>query len=402
MCRTARRAELDFTKLVSQSGSSLYLERFLADGFQALNTAKQNRFSSLRHWTGIGGLQKDVSTALGQPAAFSEQIFSQSRCVAQLASECICNTAKRVLVTDLAWPSYIKTLRARAIRTSVEVHACRLKPLLRQNASSDDVLRCLTDSFSTLGCDAAFLSDISYQGIRLPIRKFRRAIGEEHAFVVDGSQAVGHAPVDLTRMNCDMYITGVQKWIGGFHPLRIATFGNPEFARLGMSATETMGDPLNQFCRSLRSQTFDSLGETVSILPLLTAAAAFREHVRSGKTSRNRKWQIRLDNSKWLVDFLGDDQWQTSTGLGLESGIVLLRPKRPATNVSTLRKRLASFGVVATTYEDGSIRMAMPSFHLSLQQMTTVFRALNLTRQSTSYPPPSRKPRIQSIENIAP
>jgi hypothetical protein len=46
MCKEARQAEQDFSKLASQLGSSLYWERFLAEGFEALPTSLRDRPSA--------------------------------------------------------------------------------------------------------------------------------------------------------------------------------------------------------------------------------------------------------------------------------------------------------------------------------------------------------------------
>ena len=53
MCHGASRAERDYSKLVSQLGSSLYLERFLTEGYRALPHDLKARHRHLRCWPGM-------------------------------------------------------------------------------------------------------------------------------------------------------------------------------------------------------------------------------------------------------------------------------------------------------------------------------------------------------------
>ena len=50
MCRGACSAEQDFVRLVSQLGSSLYLEQFLADGFRSLPNSIRRGVPRLSCW----------------------------------------------------------------------------------------------------------------------------------------------------------------------------------------------------------------------------------------------------------------------------------------------------------------------------------------------------------------
>ena len=50
--------------------------------------------------------------------------------------------------------------------------------------------------------------------------------------MVDGAQALGHRPIDLTELNCDLYLAGTQKWFQAYHKLRITFAGRAETVRL--------------------------------------------------------------------------------------------------------------------------------------------------------------------------
>ena len=77
-------------------------------------------------------------------------------------------------------------------------------------------------------------------------------------------------------------------------------------------------------------------------------------------------------------DWLEGEHWTPEKVCqSLDSGIVRLKPKtqRPF-SASKIRARLASHKVVATSYGDGTIRLSMPRWQLSVQQLVTIKRAL--------------------------
>ena len=115
MCPGARRAEQNFSGLVSQLGSSLYLERFLAGGYCSLPRRTQQRFGGLRCWTGVTGLRERLGQFTQQPANCPTYFFGQSNSLIHFAAHQLFANADRILITDLAWPSYRRCLQQVAI-----------------------------------------------------------------------------------------------------------------------------------------------------------------------------------------------------------------------------------------------------------------------------------------------
>ena len=394
MCPTARRAELDFTRLVSQSGSSLYLERLLAGGFSALSSTQQRCFPGLNVWRGMNGLSEDIAKAFDQPIELPIYYLSRSRSLIELAAEVLFADSSHVLVTDLIWPSYSELLRQLAREHSATIHCCKLRPHLERGATQDELLRFLINAYSEANCTAAFLSHISYEGICLPVAQFRNSMHKNGSLVVDGAQAVGQLPLSTRGLDCDLYLSSAQKWLGGFHPFRMAIVGSPRAARQANAAASRSQDAMLHFCQSLRAADFPPHGETVSVLPLITAAAAIYEYRSHGKKRAGRRWAVRCSNSQRLLQHVELDRWSSFAVKDVHTGIIVLRPVAGRVVTESLRTDLAEQGIIATTYADGSIRMAMPSFDLSLRQLEMVDRALS----SVQISPPSKNRRQQENE----
>src|SRR5690606_18579599 len=115
MCMEARQAEQDFSKLASQLGSSLYWERFLAQGFDALPASLRRRSSALACSNGLTGLERRLASFVSLPETGSVLMAGQSRTLITLAAECLYQKCNRVLATDLDWPPYLAILKRTAV-----------------------------------------------------------------------------------------------------------------------------------------------------------------------------------------------------------------------------------------------------------------------------------------------
>jgi selenocysteine lyase/cysteine desulfurase len=140
MCRRARLAEQDFCWLVSQLGSSLYLERFLNQGFRSLPTCYRQSMLGLSAWRGIGRLKSDFRRFVN---ADGGHVFfcSQSRPFIEMAAACLFGKADTVLTTDLAWPPYLACLRQLAEQRGkriVTIHL--LDELIDGTLSTEDLV----------------------------------------------------------------------------------------------------------------------------------------------------------------------------------------------------------------------------------------------------------------------
>jgi len=387
MCRGARVAEQDFATLASQLGSSLYLENFLTSGFCSLPLSCRKRVPNLRCWDGITGLKRRFGQFVNQPDGCPISFFSQSQTLIRFAAECLFRSAKRVLMTDLAWPAYLHLLQDTARKRNASLHILPLEDLVfNDQIDASAVVDRLLHSYHAQGCDGIFLSDISYLGARLPVREFLNLIPKDQQpfVVVDGAQALGHRPIDLGELNCDLYLAGTQKWFQAYHPLRIAFAVRPESVRLIQDTqreyVDRLADPLLQFCEAAESNNFVPVGETVNVTPLIAAAGALRHHVRS--VSMHGRWKRRLQNVATAIEYLPNHAWRPkSLDPSLGSGITLLETANPRLNTSTtteLRNALASQRIVASAFARGILRFSMPDHTIRLPQLAQLGRALRI------------------------
>ena len=284
MCRGARLAEQDFGRLVGRSGSSLYLERFLSLGYDALPRALSHRVPHLKAWTGMRGFRRAMGNFAGQPPEMSTYFFSHSSALIGFAAECLFANAKRALITDLGWFPYADALRRNARKRHAQFLEVPLREFIRKpSVVKTDVVDYIVEYLQRHDCDGIFLSDITYDGIRLPVHELLRCLrarGSRPFAVIDGAQAFGQSPLDLGALNCDLYLAGTQKWLGAYHPLRLAFVANKDNlssiqAVAASFPTDSTPDPLNRFTQSLEDNSFSSFGETVNLSAIIAAAAHY-------------------------------------------------------------------------------------------------------------------------------
>jgi hypothetical protein len=386
MCRGARLAEQDFGRLVGRLGSSLYLEQFLADGFQSLPNSIKRGVPRLSCWHGVAGFRRCLAGFIQQPLDCPAYFFGQSSSLIGFAARCLYRNASRVLTTDLAWPAYADALNAIADERGKSLHVVPLKSWLFTNrVSICDVVQRIKRAYQRYDCDGLFLSDISYLGIRLPLVEIMRAIGSHIDFcVIDGAQAFNQRPIDLSRLDCDLYLTGTQKWLCSYHPLRIAVVGRYDNMTTikHVAGAQRHGtrrsDALFNFCQSIESSGFASYGETVNISSLIAAAGAV-DYMRNRPSPLDQRWQTERDNAWALVGRLASRIWRPLLqNTSLQSGILLLsQPKFDCAQFcSRTRRSLANRGVIASTFPGGIIRLSMPSFQLTPNQLSIITRGL--------------------------
>lgn len=370
MCPGARGAELDFLTLVSQLGSPLYGERFLSHGFESLPRRYQRLLPRLQCWTGIAGLQRQVAQVIGQPAGCPLYFFGQSDGLMRFAAESLCRRARAILTTDLEWPPYLQRLRQVANERGCQVVTLRLHDcVLRDLASSTDVAERILTAHERHHCDGLFLSDITYLGMTLPIAKICQQLPDRNRqfVVIDGAQAFGQRPVKLSELDCDLYLTGTQKWVQAYHPLRMAIGGRRGSASTLIATHQSLThyaysfDPLHRFCASVLTGDNDTYGETVNLIALITAAGAL---------AQGRMDFIRVSN-RWHMQLQSVARLRSATGLNvkghasLKSGIALV-VTRPNQEKDSIRWRLQLHrqGVVASVFNAGLVRIAVPQFYV--------------------------------------
>ncbi|MCA9216525.1 MAG: aminotransferase class V-fold PLP-dependent enzyme [Planctomycetales bacterium] len=382
MCDGARSAEHDFGWLVSRLGSSLYLERFLSRGYDTLPRRFARRVPRLRCWSGIAGLSVELGDFIRQPANLPTHFFGQSASLSGFAAECLFRNANRVLTTDLEWPAYRNALRATAIRHGKALITIpMLKRALYDRVSASEIVELIADTFTKYACDGIFLSDISYLGQCMPVEQLLRRLERDCRFsVIDGAQAFNQRPVALNSMKCDLYLTGTQKWLCSYHPLRIAFVGrnaNVDSIEKCSQDSVTITDPLYHFCNTLTGGQSPSFGETVNVVGLISAAGALKQMRYHSFAKRQLLWHSLKANSRAILEWLDLPRRQLpNIDSSLQSGITLLRtPNAPACSNADIRHTLAENRIIASTFPEQLLRLSMPKTKLSLSQMTTVQRA---------------------------
>ena len=367
MCRGARMAELDFVRLVSQLRSSLYFGRFLTDGFCALSFRDRCRFRGLRCWAGVTKFKREFGRFVSQPsrAIFP---FSTSQSLIHFAAECLFDAATTVLATDLDWPPYLDALRNVAVQRNASLHIVRLRSMVFDRAAGlSDIVRIMAQAYRAHDCDGLFLSDISYLGIRIPVRQIvDRLTPHTRPFVVvDGAQALGQRPVNIRELNCDLFLARTQKWFSAYHPLRLAFVGRSRSLALihgvrgKLLRSPHFHDPLLDFTDAIERNEFGTFGETVNLTPLMTAAGALRSLTNSGKLER--RWERRRQNAQIVMDYLPTSiPASARVHEDLGSGIVLV----------PFRWRLCSPGALI------AIRRTLHRYHIAARSCPTVNSAL--------------------------
>ena len=383
MCPGARLAEQEFGWLVSRLGSGLYLEEFLIHGFQSLPERYRRRVPHLQCWRGVGGFRRGLAEFVGQPQGGATHFFAQSSFLIQFAADCLFERAQRVLVTDLGWPPYTARLHDIAFARRKSLHVVSLKDhVLHDQIHVDDLIERIVTSYERLDCDAIFLSDISYLGVRLPIEKILAQLRHNCKFsVVDGAQAFNQRAVDLNSLACDLYLAGTQKWFCSYHPLRMAFVGqhcDAERIERIVTRTDAKRDALFNFCHSAEGRPQIAYGETVNVSALIAAAGAL--HQMSGRPAhRCTLWKRLTENASVLADWLTDSPFvPVLSSASLQSGILLLRDRHAADDSQAVeRADLAALGLIASAFTGGLLRLSMPTIALSLHQMSTIARALH-------------------------
>ena len=93
-----------------------------------------------------------------------------------------------------------------------------------------------------------------------------------------------------------------------------------------------------------------------------------------------RQWETRRQNARIVMDYLPMSfLWSGQIHPDLGSGIVLV-PARTRLNsqgaLTSIRAALNRYRIAATVFPDGNLRLAMPSFALSLPQLVRIKAAV--------------------------
>ena len=385
----AHGAHEDFLRLCRDEGGSAHVEDLLRQGFDAWPGSLRRRYASLADWGGVEGLKRSLRTLTGTGPETEVLLAQRSAQLMRLAARALFRRCTRVLHTDLEWPGYLRILRAEGTRVGRDAVCLPVREkVFRDRIAADELARLVAAHYRRQGCDGLFLSAVSYEGIRLPVGALVEllSLGRAPRFVaIDGAQALGHAPLDVH--SCDLYLSGSHKWLRAGLPLGMAFAPRPDSRGLlrmlceEMIAGMELEDPLLSLTREIERDALEPYGETVSLAPLLTLAAATAAAI-GDPDSPERRFRTRLGNGGELAEVAERTGWHPQLVDGsLRSGILLLRAGSAdvqAAPPGPLRSRFQRAGLALTAYPDGVVRSSLPPVpweDADLDQIRSTLRA---------------------------
>ena len=403
MAPSAQWALHDFVRLAGEEGCTLYFEQFLKSGFAAFPVPYQKRYPGLRCWGGLDELKAALADFAGLPVGSRPLVAGRSSSLMRLAGNLHFRSGKRVLVTDLAWPSYRKILEREARKSAGEIHCVHVRDSVLRGAVAvaelvDKIVRAVCDK----KCNGVFIPEISHDGIRLPVAEIVAALRQHECFiVVDGAQAFGHVPLNLVHAPCDIYLTGCHKWLGSHLPLGIGFLPNPatrgDITRRTADLIERgrLDDPLLAFLHSIETGRLRRFTETVNLSPLFACRGAVEDQFTEGPISG--RLRRRLANADLVRRIARMTAWKPLTPMEeFRSASVLLQSTSATVRALTpdrLRSIFHDRGIALTSYAAGVVRLAMPHFPLSTNHVGILIQALALIHPHASW---QRDPVAQS------
>lgn len=164
----------------------------------------------------------------------------------------------------------------------------------------------------------------------------------------------------------------------------IAFYGHPRSAEYVNQMLRTVldkqqaNDPLLRLTDELEVGQTSRFGETVNLMPLFTCQGAVDDALQRERPADVQNQ--RIENANRLFGLAGDVGWQPlCPDDSLRTGIALLTPTNSeVTSVSpnVLRHAFHRMGVALTAYQQGLIRLSMPSGSWSEGQLDTLATAL--------------------------
>lgn len=382
MTPRARVALDDFARLCAVEGGSLRLLEIVRGG--AADGA------GIRDWSGIDGLRGSVRVLLNAPAEAPVLLAQRSAPLARVLARAIFHRCERVLCTDLDWPRYRTLLAQEALRAGRELVCVPVRDaVLRGGASLVDLVRTLAGGYRSNDCDGLFMSDVTFEGVRLPVAGLMRELGTARSprFVaVDGAQAPGHVACDLGTLACDAYLAGCHKWLAAGQTLGFAVCPRPRSRALIESVLREMilagaiDDPLLLLVCELDGTLPGPPGDTADLACLFSGAAALAAARTPGWSTGEDRCRVASDNAERLRWAARSSGWRPFTiDHGLETGIVLLGPAGDATGQTSpedVRRLFQERGVALTVFPGAVLRVSLPEWPLTERRLAPLKSAL--------------------------
>ena len=136
-------------------------------------------YPSLSHWAGVSAFKQDLKAVLGLPRQRPALVANRSARLVRLAARLLCLRCENILATDMEWPAYMAALAAECQRTHRSVTTIPVRQsLFRDGVGKAELVDRLAACYQDRGCDGLFLSAVTYQGVRMPIRELVEALGK--------------------------------------------------------------------------------------------------------------------------------------------------------------------------------------------------------------------------------
>ena len=382
----ARLAHFDYVCLAATEGCSLYFSRLLEKGYSDWPENIRLSYPALIDWQGVHELETALRRLVGVTPDCRVLMASRTAQLVKLAVHELCRRCRRVLVSDLTWASYRKIFEAERSRRRVGVSTVSVRTHVRRGGEGvDDIVGRFVRDYSNMGCDGLFIPATSHDGIRLPVDAICERLKRVRPLkfvVVDGAQTLGHVSDQLGLEHCDIFIAGTHKWLQGHLPMGVAYVPRAGFLEVDRSVRHMLqsgevDDPLLDFVEGLLSGKLQRFSETVNLASLFTCRAAVADGPVDPE-SVARRFGGRSHNAARVRSVAAECGWTVLPEL-MPTGIVMLQSTCPRVRQSDptwVREFFAGFSISVSTYEDGSLRLAMPSEPISAGGMDLLAWAL--------------------------
>ena len=374
ICSRSQAAVADFLRLHQEEGSSVLFDDFLRLGFDGSDGGLRDRYPGLRDWRGIHPLKATLLQIAGLTNRSDTLFASSSAQLVRLAARAMFVRCQNALTVDVAWPDYRNGFLDECGRSGRRVSEIPIQSaILEENAPEEEVLQRITDFYDRQKCDGVFIPAVTNLGIRLPVSEIIesvRRVRPPRFVVVDGAQDFCHVPRQLNALGCDFYITGCHKWLQAYLPMRLGFCCRPDSQKFIRDTCEDMverrqiDDPLLRFVGQLERDDFEPFTETANLLPLFSCAGAVREQ-QSLIPSLPARFECQLANAEQLQALSADTDWRTILpDRAFRSGVVLMESRDPLVrklSADRLRSSFRDWGIVVSAYEQGVIRLSMPT-----------------------------------------
>lgn len=375
----ARTALDDFASLCTAEGGSLRLLDILRG---------QAGFDGISDWSGLGGLGASVRSLVNASEGSRVLTAQRSLSLARVLARTIFKRCKSVLCTDLEWPRYRILLKEEGRRLGGELTCLAVRDLLlRDGVGREELVRVLARGYREYRCDGLFLSDVSFDGIRLPVAELLEELVHSRSLrfvAVDGAQAIGHVPCDLGRMPCDAYLAGCHKWLGAGHTLaflvcpRSRSRGLIDAVLAEMIDSGEIDDPLLLLLMELEGAASPQHGGTADLACLFSGSAVVAEAARLGNDGRLPVLRANAERVEELARVRGWRPISVHSQLG--TGVQLLETVREETRripADFVRREFQERGIALTAFSGGILRLSMPGDPIEPGSLAALGRALS-------------------------